>query len=115
MARHGLGDGWRCLLANDNDPAKAAAYQANWGSAGLVVGDVRALRPASIVERPDLLWASSPCQDLSLAGNRTGLDGGRSGALWPALDFVRQLGDRGLGPRIIVIENVTGMLISGQP
>ncbi|MDP2765529.1 MAG: hypothetical protein Q8O54_11920, partial [Brevundimonas sp.] len=30
MVRAGLGEGWRCLFANDFDPAKAAAYRANW-------------------------------------------------------------------------------------
>jgi site-specific DNA-cytosine methylase len=32
-ARAGLGDGWQCLLANDNDPAKMRSYTDNWASA----------------------------------------------------------------------------------
>jgi DNA (cytosine-5)-methyltransferase 1 len=42
MARAGLGAGWTCLFANDFDPKKGLAYQANWGANGeLTVGDVK--------------------------------------------------------------------------
>lgn len=30
MARAGLSEGWRCLLANDFDLKKATTYQSNW-------------------------------------------------------------------------------------
>ena len=39
MARSGLGDGWRCLFANDFDPMKAATCAVNWGSDHFVCGD----------------------------------------------------------------------------
>lgn len=112
MARAGLGPGWSCLLANDISSDKAAAYADNWKDDCLVVGDVRNLQAAQMEGRPDLAWASSPCQDLSHAGMRGGLDGGRSGALWPALDLVRQWTSQGRGPRIVVVENVVGMATS---
>ncbi len=85
MARAGLGPEWRCLFANDIDPAKAAAYRANWGDDDFRLADVGALTPADIPgDGPaDLAWASFPCQDLSLAGSRGGLNGGRSSAFWP--------------------------------
>src|SRR5919202_6915787 len=82
MARAGLGEGWRCLLANDFDPKKARSYAANWGDGDLVVGDVWGLAPERLPGRADLAWASSPCQDLSLAGRRAGLSGARSSAFW---------------------------------
>ncbi|MEO6339754.1 MAG: DNA (cytosine-5-)-methyltransferase, partial [Caulobacteraceae bacterium] len=31
MARTGLGQGWRCLFANDFDPRKTAVYRDNFG------------------------------------------------------------------------------------
>jgi DNA (cytosine-5)-methyltransferase 1 len=71
MVRAGLGEGWQCLLANDLDPAKAAAYRANWGDAGLRVGDIAALTAADLPGVADLMWGSFPCQDLSLAGVAT--------------------------------------------
>ena len=72
MARAGLGEGWQCLLANDVDPKKAASYARNWGDGDLRVGDVGALRVDELPGRADLVWASFPCQDLSLAGAGAG-------------------------------------------
>lgn len=114
MARAGLGPDWRCLFANDRDPAKAAAYRANWGGEDFVLADVADLTTADIPGQspPDLAWASSPCQDLSLAGARGGLDGGRSGAFWPFWRLLEGLCAEGRGPRTIVLENVAGLLTS---
>ena len=84
MARTGLAQGWRCLFANDVDEKKAAAYQANFSDASeLTVCDVALLRVDDLPGVADLAWASFPCQDLSLAGQRGGLDAERSGAFWP--------------------------------
>lgn len=112
MARAGLGAAWRCLFANDFDPLKARTYQANWGEAHFVRGDVWALRPAQLPGRADLAWASSPCQDFSLAGARAGLDGGRSSAFWGFWRQIEALNREGRAPRAVVIENVTGLLNS---
>ncbi len=71
MARLGLGRGWRCLFANDLDPAKCAAYRANFGGEELVEADIAGLSARDLpAARADLAWASFPCQDLSLAGAR---------------------------------------------
>jgi DNA (cytosine-5)-methyltransferase 1 len=112
MARVGLGEGWRCLFANDFDAGKGRAYAANFGDDHLRVGDVWALSPADLPGRPDLAWASSPCQDLSLAGARAGLEGRRSSAFWGFWRLVEALGREGRAPRAVVIENVTGLLTS---
>lgn len=76
MARAGLGEGWECLFANDFDAKKAASYRENWGAAGLHVGDVGRVSTAQLPGRADLIWASFPCQDLSLAGAGAALSGG---------------------------------------
>ena len=96
MARLGLGDGWGCVFANDFDPVKAATYRANFADAATHFheGDVWTLAPADLPGRADLAWASSPCQDFSLAGARAG-PGGR-----PVLGLLRLLAaDRGPGRR----------------
>ena len=112
MARAGLGAGWRCLFANDFDPAKARSYRTNWGDEHLREGDVWDLSPADLPGAADLAWASSPCQDLSLAGARAGLTGGRSSAFWGFWRLVQGLAAEGRAPRVIVLENVAGLLTS---
>ncbi len=82
----GLGPGWTCLFANDFDAKKAESYRRNWGGEALHVGDVAKVTTAQLPGRADLVWASFPCQDLSLAGAGAGTEGralrkrsGRSG------------------------------------
>lgn len=110
MARLGLGEAWQCAFANDFDPVKVAAYRANFGDEDLVEGDVWQLSAADLPGQADLAWASSPCQDFSLAGARAGLKGGRSSAFFGFWRLIEALGER--APRAIVIENVVGLLTS---
>jgi DNA (cytosine-5)-methyltransferase 1 len=112
MARAGLGDGWRCLFANDLDPKKGAAYADNWGAEHLCIADVATLTIADLPGQADLVWASFPCQDLSLAGAGAGLRGARSGTFWPFWKLVASLRADGRAPRLVVLENVTGALTS---
>src|ERR1051325_2625624 len=99
MARIGLGSRWRCLLANDIDRSKAAAYRANFKPATeLLVADVGSISTDVIPGHADMAWASFPCQDLSLAGNGAGLRGGRSGTFWPFWRLVSALKDQGRAP-----------------
>ncbi|OYX31176.1 MAG: DNA (cytosine-5-)-methyltransferase [Caulobacterales bacterium 32-69-10] len=112
MARCGLGDGWRCLFANDFDAKKAESYRENWGGDHLAVGDVWDLSPDRLPGRADLAWASSPCQDVSMAGKRAGLSGARSSAFWGFWRLIETLDRQGRAPRLVVLENVVGLLNS---
>lgn len=119
MARAGLGNGWRCLFANDFDEKKVSTYIANWGADDITHCDVGGLVTSDLpTEAADLAWASFPCQDLSLAGGYRGLgrEGGdsrtRSGAFWPFWKLARRLVELGRAPRTIVLENVLGCLTS---
>jgi DNA (cytosine-5)-methyltransferase 1 len=58
------------------------------------------------VEPVDILAGGFPCQDLSLAGKRAGLKEGTRSGLW--LEFARAIDE--LQPRMVVIENVRGLL-----
>lgn len=60
------------------------------------------------VEKPDILSGGFPCQDVSYAGKRAGIEGGRSG-LWR--EFYRAICE--IRPRFVVVENVPGLLSSG--
>jgi DNA (cytosine-5)-methyltransferase 1 len=110
MVRAGLGNGWNCLFANDYDEKKAVAYKKNWSSDELHVNDIRKLTVKDLPIGANLAWASSPCQDLSLAGRGKGLNGQRSGTFWSFYDLMKNLcADK---PEIIVLENVYGTLTS---
>ena len=113
MARLGLGARWRCLFANDCCEKKASAYRSNFvGSSELLVRDVGEVRPDDLPGEPLLVWASFPCQDLSLAGNGAGLKGKRSGTFWPFWRLMQGLARDGRPSPLIVLENVIGALTS---
>lgn len=112
MARAGLAPDWTCLFANDFDDRKCEVYRTNWGDQELVPGDVGKLDIAQMPGRPDLIWASFPCQDLSLAGGGAGLRGERSGTFWAFWARVAELKRDGRAPDLIVLENVVGALTS---
>lgn len=60
----------------------------------------------SQVEPVDILTGGFPCQDLSLAGKRAGLKTGTRSGLWS--EFARAIEQ--IKPRLVVIENVRGLL-----
>ncbi|MYE00952.1 MAG: DNA cytosine methyltransferase [Alphaproteobacteria bacterium] len=104
--------GWECVFANDIAPPKAEMYEARFGPEHLHVGDIHELVVSDIPGGIDLLTASFPCIDLSLAGNRNGLAGRHSGTIWPFLDLANELCRRGDAPSALLLENVTGLLSS---
>jgi DNA (cytosine-5)-methyltransferase 1 len=113
MARAGLGARWKCLFANDFDHKKSAAYRENWsGGEELVTDDVAKIKPSQIEGVASLIWASFPCQDLSLAGMGAGLKGNRSGTFWSFWNLIKDLRSEKRGPKVIVLENVVGTLTS---
>ena len=112
MARAGLGPGWTCLFANDIDAKKCASYVRNWGGRDLRQADVKTLKSIDLPGQADLAWASFPCQDLSLAGSKTGLNGKHSGTFWPFWELMRALGEESRAPSLVVLENVCGALTS---
>ena len=67
MARLGLGEDWQCTFANEWSEKKAATYRMRFGPGELQVRDVKDLTPEDLPGVPTLVWASFPCQGLSLA------------------------------------------------
>jgi len=113
MARLGLGERWRCILANDNARRKERAYRTNFEPANeFNSASVEDLTAEDIPGHPLLAWASFPCQDLSLAGTRRGLRGSRSTTFWPFWKLMLAMARQGRPPRLLVLENVVGALTS---
>lgn len=69
-------------------------------------GDITELRPEELVP-VDVISAGFPCQDLSVAGKRAGLDGDRSGLFFEIVRILRHTQSRWA-----VLENVPGLLSS---
>ena len=62
----------------------------------------------------DIITFGSPCQDMSIAGKRTGLNGSRSSLFHEAIRIIREMrcASNGKYPRYIVWENVPGAFSS---
>ena len=110
LVRLGLEPLWSCLWANDIDPRKQEVYEARFGPEDFVLGDIGSITTDSLPIGADMAWASFPCQDLSLAGSRRGMEAERSGTFWEFWRLMRDSLRRGERPPLIVIENVLGML-----
>ena len=109
-----IGPQWQCVLANDNSASKARAYALNFGTAHLLHDDISYLKATHIPNGVDLITASFPCQDVSLAGNRAGLNGARTGTFHEFTRLLRELRAKHRLPASVLLENVTGLLTSHQ-
>ena len=87
------------------------------------LGDITKINGAEIPP-VDCITGGSPCQDLSVAGKRAGLEGERSGLFMEQIRIVKEMrakekadGRTGqlIRPRFMVWENVVGAMSSGQP
>lgn len=101
LERAGMEISWQVEI----DPACNRVLERHWPNA---------IRYSNIRERRyyppvDLICFGFPCQDLSMAGKRKGLDGQRSKLFWAAMAVVRSV-----KPTWLLIENVHGLLSSNQ-
>ena len=78
-------------------------------------GDVTKLNGA-VLPPVDIITFGSPCQDMSIAGKRAGLDGSRSNLFYEAIRIVKEMryATNGKYPRFIVWENVPGAFSSNK-
>ena len=83
-------------------------------------GDICKLNGAELPP-VNVIIGGSPCQDLSIAGNRSGLSGERSGLFMEQIRIIKEMRERGrtddnIRPcRYAVWENVPGAFSSGTP
>lgn len=78
-------------------------------------GDVSGISGADLPP-VDIITFGSPCQDMSIAGKRGGLDGSRSSLFYEAIRIVKEMRDKTNGekPRFICWENVPGAFSSNK-
>ena len=78
-------------------------------------GDITAMDGGK-VESVDIITFGSPCQDMSVAGRRDGLDGSRSSLFYEAVRIIKEMrcATGGKYPRYIVWENVPGTFSSNK-
>lgn len=118
LGLEGANRGFKVTWANDLEESKQRMYLGHFGQGDKdhykvkdikdVAGDISA---ANLPRNLDLVWASFPCTDLSLAGGREGLAGKASGTFWHLTDILDQLvGDE--RPRVVALENVNGFATS---
>ena len=77
------------------------------------LGDITKIDPDTLTP-VDIICAGSPCQDLSIAGKRKGLDGERSSLFKTAISIFHQMRERTGRPRFFVWENVPGAFSSNK-
>jgi DNA (cytosine-5)-methyltransferase 1 len=103
--------GMKCIGFCESDKFAVRSYRALYDTEGeWHGGDIAKLREDEIPQA-DIWTAGSPCQNLSVAGRRSGLHGERSGLFF---DFVRLLKNKPEKdkPEWVILENVKGLLSS---
>ena len=94
-----------CVFASEIDKHARVIYQNHFGG-DYLNGDLIEIDEANVPEH-DILCGGFPCQDVSIAGKRAGLQGERTGMFFELLRIVREK-----QPRIVFLENVKGLLSS---
>ena len=107
-----------CLWHSEIDKQCNAIRRYRWPEV-VNLGDVRYLcwrirRGFLAPAIPDVIWMSPPCQDLSFAGHRRGLEGDRSGLFYDAIRFVRFLVRRFHWRGLVLMEQVPGLASSNR-
>lgn len=79
------------------------------------LGDITKINGAEI-EPVDIICMGSPCQNLSIAGNRKGLEGKESCLFLEAVRIIKEMRDatNGRSPQLVMWENVPGAFSSNK-
>lgn len=106
--------GWHCVAVAEIEPFPCAVLAHHY-PATPNLGDVTKITAEQIKNLGpiDLVVFGSPCQDLSVAGKRQGLEGERSGLFYAAMRIVAWARQHN-GCRFALWENVPGAFSSNQ-
>ena len=89
--------------ASEIDKYAIQVTQKNWPNT-IQIGDVKKIDFTQFIGKIDLLIGGSPCQDLSIAGNRAGLSGERSSLFFKYVEALNTI-----KPKWFLLENNVGM------
>lgn len=95
-----------CFFSCEADKYARAIYRKQFKT--VTSDDIRTVR-GSDIQGIDLICAGFPCQDVSIAGERCGLQGERSGLVFELIRIIRES-----KPEHILLENVKGLLSSNS-
>lgn len=106
--------GIETLWTSEIEPAPSEISARHFPTAKQL-GDVTKINGAEI-EPVDIISFGSPCQDMSVAGNRAGLDGNRSSLFHEAVRIIREMREKTNGkyPTYAIWENVPGAFSSNK-
>ena len=94
--------GWECVMSCDIDNAVKETYNANYNL--LPLDDITEIDPKNILNY-DILCAGFPCQPFSQCGQHKGFSDERGTLFFNIMKFVEYH-----KPKIIILENVQGLL-----
>jgi DNA-cytosine methyltransferase len=108
--RHGITTLW----GSEIEPAAIKVSKLHYPNMKQL-GDITKINGADI-DPVDIICGGFPCQDLSIAGKRVGLQGSRSGLFWEMCRIVREMQEATNRefPKLVVFENVPGLLSSNK-
>lgn len=109
QALENLGIPHEIVAISEIDKSAIIGYNAIHGEAPNL-GDIREIQH---LPECDLITYSFPCQDLSVAGNKGGMEEGsntRSSLLWEVGRLLHDMDERNVLPEVLVMENVDAIL-----
>ena len=106
--------GLTCLWQVENDAACSQVLEYRWPDVDRY-GDICTLNGADL-EPVDVIFYGFPCQDLSRAGKRAGLDGEESHLFFEAVRIITEMQEATNGeyPKWAIAENVPGLLTADK-
>ena len=106
--------GWECVAVSEIEPFPCAVLEHHYPNVPNL-GDVTKITEQQIKDlgQIDLVVFGSPCQNLSVAGNRQGLAGAQSGLFYDSIRIIRYAREY-CGARFALWENVPGAFSSNK-
>lgn len=103
--------GMKCAGFCEKDKFAVRSYRAMYDTEGEWYGDDITKLRSDDIPKADIWTAGSPCQNLSIAGGRSGLHGDRSGLFFDFIDLLKGKAEEDK-PEWVILENVKGLLSS---